>query len=232
MKSGSEPQPVRLFPVQVWDLPVRLIHWALVFLVLLSWWSAENDFQNVHVLSGYGVLTLVLVRLYWGISGSASARFAHFVRRPRVIFAYSRQIFKRPGVVSAGHNPMGALSVVVLLALLLAQPILGLLAKDIDGLHSGPLSHLVSFKVGRLIAEVHHLTFELLLIFVVLHIAVVTFYVFYKRDGIISAMISGCKKLPHRSGEGLFFVPGRRAAIALGVVVALVLSLHFFASIS
>ena len=230
MKADSKSKSSPLSPVHIWDIPVRAIHWALVIFVSLSWWSAENDFQNIHVMSGYSVLTLALVRLYWGLAGSTSARFRNFVRGPRAIWAYARQVLSRPGIIFAGHNPMGALSVVVMLGLLLAQPTLGLFAKDIDGLHSGPLSHLVSFKTGRLIAELHHLTFELLLIFVVLHIAAVAFYVLYKRDGVISAMISGYKNLSHGSDKGMAFVPLRRAAIALGVVVALLLSLHFLGS--
>ena len=213
--------------VQVWDFPVRLMHWALVLFVLLSWWSAENDFHEIHVWSGYAVLSLVLARLYWGLFGSTSARFANFVRGPRTIWAYTRQVFNRPGIISSGHNPMGALSVVLMLGLLLAQPALGLFAKDIDGLHSGPLSRLVSFKAGRVIAELHHLTFELLLIFIVLHVAAVAFYVLYKRDGIIAAMISGYKNLPHAPETNRSFAPLSRAALALGVAIIFVLSLHF-----
>ncbi|MEQ9448442.1 MAG: hypothetical protein RLN70_05960, partial [Rhodospirillaceae bacterium] len=51
-------------PVKVWDLPTRLIHWCLVLLVAFSWWTGENEFGDLHILSGYAVLTLVLVRLY------------------------------------------------------------------------------------------------------------------------------------------------------------------------
>ncbi len=230
MKANSKSKGSSLVPVRTWDVPVRAIHAALVFFVSLSWLSAEAGFQNIHVLSGYSVLILALVRLYWGFVGSTAARFGSFVRGPGVVLSYARQVLKRPGIISAGHNPMGAVSVVVMLGLLLVQPTLGLFAKDINGLHSGPFSHLVSFRTGRLFAELHHLAFELLLIFIALHIVAVVFYVVYKRDRIISAMISGYKDLPPEFDKGVSFVPLRRAVIALGITAALILFLHFLGS--
>lgn len=218
--------------VRVWDLPVRLIHWIFAFLVPLSWWSAEYNYQITHTFSGYAVLALALLRIYWGIFGSTTARFGDFVRCPRTIWSYARQVLMRPGIASVGHNPMGALSVIVMLGLLLAQPALGLFAKDIDGLHSGPLSHLVGYGTGRFVAELHHLVFELLLIFIVLHLAAVAFYMLYKRDNIVSAMISGSKRIPEFARRDLSFVPARHAALAISLLAGLLLALHLFGSVS
>ena len=230
MKIDLRSKNSELIPYRIWDFPIRFLHWALVLFIALSWWSAESGFHKIHVLSGYIVLTLALIRLYWGFYGSASARFGNFVRGPQATWSYARQIFSRPGIISSGHNPMGALSVLAMLGLLLTQPLLGLFAKDIDGLHSGPLSHLVSFKVGRVIAQLHYLLFELLIIFIVIHFLAVIFYVLYKRHGIILAMISGYKKLPPGSHKEALFVPLWRAVIALGVAIILMLSLHFIAA--
>jgi cytochrome b len=229
---SSEIEKSKLALVRVWDLPVRLTHWVIALLVLLSWWSAEYNHQNIHTLSGYAVLALAILRIYWGIFGSTTARFRDFVRGPRAIWAHARQVLKRPGITSVGHNPMGALSVIVLLGLLFAQPALGLFAKDIDGLHSGPLSHLVGYDTGRFVAELHHLVFELLLIFIVLHLAAVAFYVLYKRDGIVSAMISGTKRIPEIARRDLSFVPARHAAFVASILAGLLFALHLFGSVS
>ena len=230
MSASLKTKSLHLTPVRLWDLPTRLSHWALVLFVSLSWWSAENALNDVHVLSGYAVLTLALVSFYWEFFGSATARFGHFVRGPRATWTYTRQTLHQPGIISAGHNPLGALIVMVLLGFLLVQPALGLLAKDIDGLHSGPLTHFVSFGTGRIITGLHHLIFELLLIFIVLHLAAVTFYVLYKRDGIISAMISGYKQMSYEFRRDFFFVPALRAALALGAVIVLMITLHYLGS--
>jgi cytochrome b len=228
MISKAEKSPLEKYPV--WDLAVRLNHWALVAVFLLSWWSAEYDYQDVHILSGYIILALVLVRLYWGFIGSTTARFGSFVRGPRAIFSYAGDVLKRPGVASVGHNPMGALSVIVMLGLLFFQPILGLFSRDIDGLHSGPLSHLVGYSAGRLVADLHHLVFDLLLIFVALHLMAIAFYIFYKRDNIVSAMVSGTKFLPRGSRDKLNFVPVRRALLAFVVAAGFLGVLHYFGS--
>ena len=147
------------------------------------------------MLSGYAILTLVLFRLYWGLVGSGSARFARFVKGPRAVFAYGRRLFDRSGSSSPGHNPMGGWSVVILVFLLLLQTVLGLFAIDVEGLTAGPLDNLVSFDTGRWFAHQHGKVFNLLLIFSGLHVAAILFYWLYKRENLVSAMITGSKRL-------------------------------------
>src|SRR5262249_5537036 len=121
--------------ILIWDWPTRLVHWLLVALVFFSWGAAEYQHMDLHRYSGYTILGLLVFRLYWGIAGSETARFANFVKGPRAVADYLRSKTK-----SIGHNPLGALSVVALLTLLVAQVALGLFSVDVDGLESGPLS--------------------------------------------------------------------------------------------
>ena len=67
-----------------------------------------------HKWNGYGLLTLVLYRLLWGLFGSNTARFSTFVRGPRTVLRYLRAPQK-----SFGHNPVGALMVLLLLSAIL-----------------------------------------------------------------------------------------------------------------
>jgi cytochrome b len=185
----------REVPVRVWDLPTRLFHWLIVVLFGFSWWTAENDHLDWHMLSGYAVLVLVLFRVYWGFAGSGTARLARFLKGPRAVFAYAGGLFERRARATRGHNPMGGWSVVLLIVLLLLQTVLGLFAIDVDGVNAGPLDNLVSFETGRWFSHQHGKVFNLLLIFSGLHVAAVLFYWFYKRDNLISAMITGSKRL-------------------------------------
>ncbi|WP_348240544.1 cytochrome b/b6 domain-containing protein, partial [Salmonella enterica] len=73
--------------------------------------------MDVHRYSGYTLLGLVVFRIYWGFAGSATARFAQFVRGPKAIAEYLRN---PPVPPPAGHNPLGGWSVVVLITLLAA----------------------------------------------------------------------------------------------------------------
>ncbi|MGB3928022.1 MAG: cytochrome b/b6 domain-containing protein, partial [Sphingobium sp.] len=87
-------------PVQpIWDFPTRLFHWLLVGLIAFSWWSGENHEMEWHRWSGYAILFLLVFRLYWGIVGGRTARFAHVVRGPGAAFAYLRGV----GSGDVGH---------------------------------------------------------------------------------------------------------------------------------
>lgn len=201
---SPQPPSVR---IRIWDAPIRLVHWALVVLIAVSWWTAENGQLEYHRYSGYALLGLLVFRLYWGFAGSSTARFANFVRGPRAILAYLRQmpsrVSDRSHIATPGHNPLGALSVIALLALLMTQVGLGLFTVDIDGIESGPLSHLVSFETGRACAELHETLFNVLLTFIALHVAAVLFYLIYKRDNLIATMIHGHRNHPshHLAGD-------------------------------
>lgn len=178
--------------VRVWDLPVRLFHWLLIPLMAFSWWSAEEGRLDWHRLSGYAVLTLIVFRLAWGVIGSDTARFSRFLKGPRGIGAY---LGKKSDEPTLGHNPLGGWSVLAMLLLLAAQVVLGLFAIDVDGIESGPLAVFVSFEQGRIAAEAHHLTFNILLALIALHVLAVIYYALFQRQNLIGPMITGRKAL-------------------------------------
>lgn len=206
----------------VWDLPTRVTHWLLVALVAFSWWSAEANELELHRLSGYSILCLVLFRIAWGFVGSATARFANFVRGPRDVMKYASQHMFDRAHVSLGHNPMGGWSVVVILLTLMLQLGTGLFAVDVDGLESGPLSYLVSFEMGRTLAKLHHLAFNGMEVLIVLHVAAVAFYAIFKRQALVSAMVGGFKNVSGKDGSRMAFASTSRAVILLIIAAALV----------
>jgi cytochrome b len=199
----------------LWDGPVRLVHWLLVALISFSWWASE-DHLNWHRWSGYTILGLVLFRLWWGFAGGEAARFASFVKGPRTILAYVKTVGRRDSAVAPGHNPLGALSVLAFLAVLLVQVSTGLFAVDIDAFEAGPLSDRVSFETGRQIAEIHELSFRVLQGLVVLHVLTVLFYLVWKRTDLTGPMITGRRALP--DDPGLARAPWWR--LVLGVALA------------
>lgn len=174
--------------MRVWDLPIRLFHWLLVILVAVSWLSAEERRMDIHLLSGLGVLGLVVFRLLWGLFGSSTARFATFVRGPGAVIAHLRG---QGGEKRAGHNPLGALSVVALLAVLVVQVGTGLFASDTDGLDYGPLNFLVSYDLAETLSDIHETAFDLLTVLIVLHLAAVAFYLLARRRNLLRPMVTG-----------------------------------------
>ena len=175
---------------RVWDLPTRLFHWSLVALIAFSWWSGKNDRVELHIWSGYAVLTLLIFRLLWGFFGSSTARFANFVRGPRAVLGYLRGQWR-----GTGHTPLGALSVIALLLLLFAQVVLGLFNTDDDGLNGGPLAHLISFDASETVNELHFGLFDVVLVFIALHTAAIVFYRVALGKRLTQPMITGVAEL-------------------------------------
>ncbi len=187
--------------VLIWDLPIRLFHWSLAILVTVSIYTGlTGGFQEMeyHMLSGYCILALILFRVGWGLFGSFHARFSSFVSL-RKILPYARHILQRDKP-SAGHNPLGALSIIAMLTVLLIQAGTGLFSDD-DIMTEGPLTHLVSDDLGNQLTKVHHLNAWLLYGLVGLHLAAITFYELYRRDRLLLPMITGRKTLAESGTE-------------------------------
>jgi cytochrome b len=202
--------------VSVWDVPVRSAHWIMVLLFAVSWWTGKSGRLEWHRWSGYALLGVVAFRICWGIFGSSSARFAQFVRGPRAIIAY----LKGKWALAPGHNPLGALSVLAILVLLVAQIVLGLFAVDVDGIESGPLSIHVSFETGRACAHWHENIFDALLWLIGLHIAAVLYYVFVKNENLIGAMFNGKRAYAELPAEPVKFAGVARFIIAVAIAAA------------
>jgi len=204
---------------RLWDGPTRIFHWALVALVVFAWWSAENGRMDWHRPAGYAVVGLIVFRLIWGFVGSSSARFASFVRGPAATLAYVRTLPNRAKKDQPGHNPLGAWSVLAILAVLIVEVVTGLFAVDIDAIEAGPLSDRVDFEMGRLFAKWHHWSFWALEALVALHVAAVVFYLIYKRANLVRPMITG--RQTFSEDPKLAFAPLWRAVLAAAVAGAL-----------
>ena len=99
--------------VRVWDLPTRVFHWSLVFFFAGLVLTGEVGGQAMvwHFRFGYSVLSLLLFRLIWGFVGGRWSRFSAFIAGPATILRYARG--EGTAQQSVGHNPLGALSVLV-----------------------------------------------------------------------------------------------------------------------
>lgn len=192
--SNAETALADVSDLRVWDLPVRLMHWGLVIALGICWWSGVNNELQYHLYSGYAALWIILMRVYWGLVGSDTARFVNFVRGPGKVLEYASKLHLREASHSHGHNPLGAISVLLLLGLTLVVVCLGLFAVDVDGLYSGPMSVYVTFKEGRHLARLHYRWFTYLEWLVGLHLVAVGFYLAYKRENLIRAMITGKRR--------------------------------------
>lgn len=181
--------------VKVWDGPVRLFHWSIVVLVATSYATARLGRIDWHFLSGYAILALVLFRIAWGLAGSETARFSHFLRGPRSALSHLRHVLARSAPDEAGHNAAGGLMVAALLGLLLFQTGTGLFSND-GLMDEGPLAHFVGGDWSDRISGWHELGFNLILVAVALHVAAVIAYAVVLRQDLVRPMVTGWKRLP------------------------------------
>lgn len=185
--------------ILVWDLPVRVFHWALVALVTTSWITAETGLTTIHSWSGYGVLGLVVFRLVWGLVGSEHARFGDFLSRPAAAWSYLKNMLGGANPHYDGHNPAGGWMVMALLAVLLLQVGTGLFATD-EILFDGPFAPLVGGDWSEWLTEIHEASFNLLLALVVVHVAAVGLHELFG-ERLVRAMIDGRKHSDRPQGR-------------------------------
>ena len=116
--------PADTASVPVWDLFVRLFHWSLVTCVILNLWVLEEG-ETPHEWAGYTATGLVLARVVWGFVGSRHARFSDFFPTPGRVMAHVQALLRGEHPSSPGHNPLGALMMLALMALVLGLGLTG-----------------------------------------------------------------------------------------------------------
>jgi cytochrome b len=208
----------------VWDLPVRLFHWSLALLVAFQYYSGNvgGNVMRWHMIAGYAILTLVLFRVGWGLGGSTTARFSHFVAAPRAVLEFARRFLARAPAVYAGHNPLGGWMVLALLAALAVQAGSGLFAND-DISTEGPLAAMVSKAVSDRMTGIHVWTQWLLVALVALHVCAVLYHWRVLKENLIGAMFTGAKRLPpghvQNASAARFASPWRALALLVAAAI-------------
>ena len=193
-KQGGE---LRGYELQkVWDPVIRTWHWLLVITVTSGWLLGEFRSFSImqwHMYAGYTTGALLLLRLLWGLVGPAPVRFRSLAVTPSRLFDYLGKMFRREPSGVAGHNPIGALSVILMLLLLSLQVITGLFSEDDALFFDGPLASTVPGSTRTTITSIHGILSEIILVVVVLHVAAILFYLYWKRENLIKAMFTGWK---------------------------------------
>lgn len=187
---------------KVWDLPVRICHWSLVLLIIFQYLSAEVLNDSIlpnpiqwHFYGGYCILAVLIFRICWGFLGTKHAKFIDFVVGPSQLVSYFRG--HQHNKIYLGHNPAGAFSVIALISLILSQAVSGLFITD-DIFNDGPYYSVLSEQYQDWMNFVHHNAFDLLLVFIGLHVLAILYYKYIKHQGLTRAMLTGYKYVDDR----------------------------------
>ncbi|QUX97352.1 branched-chain alpha-keto acid dehydrogenase subunit E2 [Marinomonas sp. CT5] len=179
----------------VWDWPIRISHWLIVLLFtgLIITGKSEGDYIQYHFYMGYSLSAVIIARVLYGFYGSYYARFSQFIKGPKVAFRFAKSLLTGRPKHYLGHNPVGALMVVVLLAALSVQWGTGLFSSD-QIFWYGPFNSLVSEELASQLASIHHFLPNVLLGLVAIHVLAVLYHELCLKERLIEAMIHGRKK--------------------------------------
>jgi cytochrome b len=169
--------------VKVWDILVRAFHWSFAACFAGAWLTAESErFRDVHVFLGYAMLGLVAFRLLWGLVGPRHARFSSFVRGPAAVARYLRSLVHGRPEHHLGHNPAGAVAIVLLLAFAVLAGASGWAVYNDLG--------------GEWLEESHEFLAGAMLAVVGVHLAGVAVASWLHRENLVAAMLTGRKTDP------------------------------------
>ena len=168
--------------IKVWDLPLRLFHWTLVVAIAVAFLSAEEDsaLNDWHILSGWVAAILIAFRLIWGFVGGEHSRFSDFIRPSRIpdhVFG----LLRGRREADLGHNPLGAVAVVILLALTAATVWTGAFG-------------------GETAEDLHEVIGWTLLAMIVVHVVAVVVMSLIERENLARAMVTGDKSAERHPG--------------------------------
>ncbi len=167
--------------VRVWDPVVRLFHWSLVVSVAIAWFSANHN-EALHTRAGYVAAGLIAVRLIWGLIGSRYARLSTWVRGPRAVLRYLRDILTGTEARFLGHNPAGG---AMILALMTVVAALGL---------TGWMMFTPTWYGVDWVTHLHGLIADVLAVLVMGHLAGVALASLRHRENLVVAMLTGKKR--------------------------------------
>ena len=179
---------------RVWDLSVRLTHLGYILAIPVLWWTGENRMFAIHIPVAIILCAVLAYRIYWGIFGSTTAKFATFIKSPWTVLRYAQDLFSKNSPTSIDHNPIGGWSVALILSTLVFQIFTGLFTVDTDGLNSGGFARFISFSDGRYASDLHENGFNALVALLILHLSAAVFYRLVKKQNLIGPMITGYSK--------------------------------------
>ncbi|MGF1701784.1 cytochrome b/b6 domain-containing protein [Photobacterium makurazakiensis] len=201
-------------PIPVWDSFIRGYHWLQALCIGGLWYTGTEGLMDWHFAIAYFLLALLLTRFIWGVIGSETAQFTHFVRSPRTTIRYLSSIHSEKKPSHVGHNPAGGYMVIAFMVLIATQLTTGLFAND-DIISEGPFAMYVSGEISSLLTEIHAINFNVILGAIGLHLTAIIIYLL-KKDNLISPMLHGKKQITEANKPKL-----SNSLIAWGVFLVL-----------
>lgn len=169
---------------KVYDLPTRIFHWLFAGLFLSAFFIAkviddDSSLYSYHMLAGFFMVFLVVLRLGWGLIGSKYARFSSFKLAPSELLQYFSSVIGTKSKRYFGHNPASSYASLGMFCFTFGLALTGIL---------------MSKGIGKdFFEEVHELFAAGFIITVILHIVGVALHHLKHKDGLPFSMMNGVK---------------------------------------
>ena len=210
--------------VYVWQLPVRLTHWAIVisivilavtgayihgpFLVPSSPIEASTQMATIrfiHELSAIVFTIAIGVRFYWGFVGNQYANWRAIIPHNRAQFRCMREMGKyylflrRTPVPMTGHNLLAGLAYTLISAVLFFQVATGMILFGwiIDTGPAAWLTTVVAWIPGNIqtVRMLHYLATFIFIAFMIHHVYSAILVDIEERNGVMTSIFSGFKNI-------------------------------------
>ncbi len=209
----------QLVRTYVWEKPVRVAHWLIFFAFLalsVTGFYLHRPFISVsnpssflmakvrfaHELAGFVLIAAFILRIYWFFKGNFWSRWFGYLPIHRTQWRgigsmLEFYLFMRftPGHRS-GHNPLAALTYLIVYLLFLFEILIGLALYD-RVLHNaifhqfiGWLPHLIALQYLR---EIHYFLMWVFFAFVIFHVYASVLVSLEEENGLLDSIFSGWK---------------------------------------
>jgi cytochrome b len=180
--------------VPVWDVWVRLGHWAIVVAIGFQWYSGEDiGLIDAHATVGILLAGWVVFRVLWGFVGPEYARFQSFTpKHPRALYESVKRLIQRQPEPTPGHSLTGGVGVYLLLGLIGLAALTGMASTD-DIFFDGPLVSVLPRDWVDWASSSHHLITTLVFVTAALHLAAIAYHSLVIKEPLIAGMVHGRK---------------------------------------
>jgi Ni,Fe-hydrogenase I cytochrome b subunit len=209
--------------VDVWDRPLRILHWVnmllVVALALLMLGDLSMEYLGVgeetrdrvarlHATVGYVLACTFSLRLIWGFLGNKYSSWCDIIpykKEQRQAIAHNIKWylsgFRGSAAKVVGHDPLASLFYIALFLVLASQAATGLFLAGTEfqmfpgSLLAGSLSGSAAETLEEAFEEVHEFGFWFIIFFICAHLGGLVVHEVKERTGLFSSMIHGKKYL-------------------------------------
>lgn len=167
--------------IKVWDPVVRIFHWTVVTGCLLNLFILDAS-GRTHRVIGYIVAVALIIRVMWGFVGTRYARFSDFIPRPGAVLGYLAKLARGQEPRHVGHNPAGAVMMLLLMALLASTAL------------TGWMLGLDAFWGSSPLQTLHSALANLILVLALIHAGAALLESWRHRENLVLSMITGRKR--------------------------------------